>query len=550
MTYKYLYFLSLFVLVTTSYTQVNSWVSISNEFLTISMDTVTGRYIIYDNINYHPSKQIDKSFFPKDFLNPASPPPQDTTLSPILGSGTNAFNVTSFNIDNIPVIFGSLSGQWSTPPIIESNSIIYSWKIGTLNIIQRLEIITNSETLFPDAVQISYDVFNNDTDQSRDVKARIILDPVINNGQTNTFFLPNSEAITTEYSASLGVLPKYWITSDATGQLSSLSLKGLMLQKPNFIHITTIDRALKDIWEFRRMRNNNLSGKDTAVILFFNGSTIPPDTSTRIASTIITIPSLIDTFSNNGLEVRTSTFTSQNTTPISINLWLQNTLIDIFDTVHLELTLPPSLTAYTSLVQTLSDIGSGNVYPVTWNIGTESIEDDDYNLIVNVKGYQSGQLKSQFDIPIAININPQAPVNNTTMLTTTIDSAIDSTKETRQQRPNYVQIFESNDTLGYTSESLAEIHQYLQNNNSVENEKIIKMIETEQQLLQEIAMIEKSIAHINIQYQILSGVYKQLYKDNLTVDRDQINIQGLIDNINELEKNLLDQETAISNIIQ
>ncbi|MGL5955764.1 MAG: hypothetical protein ACRC0X_04065 [Brevinema sp.] len=543
MTHQYLYLLFFLSLLTTSYTQ--SWISISNEFLTVSMDTVTGRYIIYDNVNYHPDPQINKLFFPQDFLRPASPPPQDTALSPIVGAGTNAFNVTSFNIDNTPVVFGSLSGQWNNPPIVESNSIIYSWKISTLNIIQRLEIITNPETLFPDAVQVSYDIFNNDPNQSRQVKARMVLDPIINDGQTSPFFLPNSEAITTEYSASLGVLPEYWITGDYTGQLSSLSLKGLMPQKPNFIHLTTMDRALADMWEFRPMRNNNLNGKDTAVLLFFNGSTIPPNSSARIASTVITIPSLIDTFSNSGLEVRTSTFTSQKTTPVSINLWLQNTIPEIFDTVQLELIIPPSLTAYNPSVQTISDVGIGNTYPVTWNIGTESIENNDYNLVVNVRGYQNGQLKSQFDVPIVINIDPQAQINNTVALTTAIDTA----KETLKPNNN-MQVFENNDTLGYTSDSLAEIRQYLQNNNSIENKQIIQLIETEQQLLQEIAMIENSVTHINTQYQILLGIYRRLYQDNRATDREQINIQGLINNINDLEKNLLQQETAISNMLR
>ncbi len=534
------------ILCNTSYTQETSWVSISNEYISISVDKVTGRYIIYDATNSHIPSKIQKSFFPKNFLAPASP--NDSTLSPLLGDGTNAFNVTTFNIDGTPVVFGSSSGRWVDVPTVNSNSICYIWQIGTLNIIQRLEIITNFETLTPDAVEISYDVFNNHS-RSQQVQARMVLDTIINDGQSNTFFLPNNQPLVTEYSAALGVLPDYWMTSDHSGNISYLSLKSSMSQdlKPNYFHITTIDRALKDVWEFTSRKNNKLIEKDVAVVMFFDNNNIAPKTSKRIASTVVGVPSLMNTFQNNGLEARTSSFVRQSTLPVYVTLWLHNTSSEIFDNVELELQIPNSLTSYDLLKQQIPDLS--RIVPVTWRLDTDAKLNDNYNILAIVKGYKNGRLVSIFDVPLLINIDPQLK-NSALELANTIKNAQDNAIIlTNKNTVIPLEQFSKEDTLGSTSASLSKIYQHLQDNENIENKKLTKMIETEQQLIKEILEIDNSLKNVDNQYIILTELYKRLYSDETAIDREQINIQGLMDHINDIESTLLKQEKAISNMI-
>ncbi len=372
----------------------SAWVSISNEYVTVSMDSVTGRYIVYDTINYHPPANVSNNVFPSTFLTPASPPPQNSALSPILGNGTNAFNVTSFNIDGTAVVFGSREGRWASAPRINSDNISYTWSIGALNIVQNLTIVTNPETLFPDAVQISYDVFNNYTNEVRRVQARMVLDTIANDGQSNGFFLANSQPIVTEYAAPLGTMPEFWLTSDGTGFISILSLKGFSEivpeLRPQFTYFTTIDKALADKWEYNYSRNNRLADKDLAVLLYFQAQNVDPLTSKRIASMTVGIPSLYDTIENNGLEVRTSSFTSSKTTPVPVTLWVQNDSGAYFDTVELDLQVPSTLKTFDLTKRHINDFGSGKIYPVTWNIGTDAQVNSDYNISVNVKGYKNG----------------------------------------------------------------------------------------------------------------------------------------------------------------
>lgn len=535
----------------------SQWVSISNEYISVSMDIKTGRYIMYDvSTEYFPS-EIKKSFFPRSFLQYTSPiSPEDQRYLPLLGSSTNALNVTTINIDNTPVIFGAENGQWLSAPIIQNDSIIYGWAIGGLEIIQTIAIVTNTETLFPDALLITYDVINKDSITSRQVAARIVLDPNVGDNQVNAFFLPNHDLINNEYFVTLESLPEYWLTSDFTGEVSPSSLKGFVQNqhpiKPSKMYFTTINKALRNIWEYKYSKYTSIHRKDNAVVMFFDNQFVAPNSSIRIASTMVGIPSLINVFGDNGLEIRTSTFTSQQTTPLSVDLWLQNMKAEIFDEVVLEIKVPPTLEVYDSLIKRVDDVGYGNKHPVSWNIASKSKQGNTHDILIDVKGYQNGLITSQFDIPIVINIDDEFIINNTKDLLDTIDK----TKTTVQQltpiskETNILIVSEFNpgDTYGSTSESLSKIYTYLQKNDNVANKQIIKMIETEQVLIQEIVDIESSLLNINKQYDILLGIYERLYKDSSRIDREQINIQNLTDNIGDIEEKLKQQESMVSNM--
>lgn len=560
MNYKFR-FLFFFIILTLSnshiYTQSKEWVSISNQYISISMDIKTGRYIVYDAVKNNTPIDIETSFFPNSFLKYTSPIPlNDKNLSPFLGSSTNALNVTTISIDEMPVVFGSENGRWISPPVIQNNIIIYGWAIGGLEIIQTIAIVTNTETLFPDAVQITYDIINKDTTKYRKVAARLILDPTLGDNQNNAFYLPNYETINTEYTATLESLPEYWLTSDQTGELSSSSLKGFLQNqhpiKPRRIYLTTIDQALRDIWEYKYSKYSTINNKDNAVVLFFDPQSVAPNSSIRIASTMIGLPTLIDVFGNNGLEVRTSSFTSQKTTPLSIDLWLQNTNVAVFDEVTLEIKAPPTLDVFDPIIKKITAIGYKNKKPISWSISPKEQKGDSYDIVIDVKGYQNGIVTSQFNVPITINVDDQFENNNNKNLLDTIDQ----TKKTIQQltpiskQNNTLTLsqFNPGDTSGKNNTSLSKIYNYLQKNNSIENKQIIKMIETEQVLIQEIFDLEKNILDINKQYNILLGIYERMYKDSSKIDRDQINVQLLIDNISTFEEKIKQQESMISNI--
>lgn len=562
-------FLFFFILSTFSFThsQENtisladtSWVSISNEFIKVSMDTNTGRYVIYDQINYHPVEPMAQLSFPNQYLIPtAEASTVDKELSSILGKAPNTFNITSFNIDEFSVVFGSVNGNWIGSPIVEQDSIIYGWRIGGLDIIQTLSIITNPETLFPDGVAISYDVKNNNISNTRSIGTRMILDPTVGDRQKSPFYLPDNSSITTEYKAVTGSIPNYWIATDQTGSVSPLSIKGFLTgnntTRPNTLYLTTMDKALLDIWDYKYTRRKRIEGDDSAIILYYNNKEVLPNSTTRLASTVITIPSLMNTFSNNGLEVRTSSFTSKYTTPLSIDLWVNNTKPGNFDAIDLTLIVPQELEIYDNPTKKITNVNMlNNTIPITWSIGNTEPIGNTYEISATVKGYKNDIIISQLEIPITISLRSDYKVQNQKELIETVTVSISDIAQfpilptIPTTNTVVLESFLDGDTLGSASDRLAELYRYLKSANLEDNKQIIKMIETEQQLLKEIQETEQTLQQINNQYQILMNVYKRLYINSSLTDREHINIQGLIDNIQELEISLVEKERIFSTL--
>jgi len=565
---KVFFLIIIFTIQNTTYSQANNWVSISNEYIKVSMDKKTGRFIIYDVINFYPQTSKEAIKLP-DYLSDPSPIPiENKELSPILGQDPDVYNYTTINIDGYSVIFGSTDGIWISDPIVDRNNIIYAWRIGGVDIIQKIAITTNIDTQFVDAVSITYDIKNTSTNLTRKVGARLVFDPIIGDYKDIPFFIAQKRPIKNEYYAYRSMIPNYWIGADQKGTLSPLTIKGFLKGKglitPDEFYLTTMQKILQDKWEFNYNKRNRLSQDDTAVVLKYSPKEVAPNSSITIASTMLAQPSLINKFNDNGLEVRISTFTSKNTTPLPIDIWISNTGPDIFDTVELKLVIPKELEIFGSPKQILHDIGSLTIAKsVSWNIGSKENIGSTYEASIQVQGFKNGIVSSSFEIPITFDLAQNFIEENEKVLED-IAQQINSNIIQLPQSPSINQPlqntvpkqtntiiltdFNEGDVEGSTIEQLKKIYRHLRSLNSEDNSQIIKMIETEYQLLKEIQDTENSIHKINIQYEILLGVYKRLYLDKTDIDREQINIQHVIDNIEELQSQLKVQEINFSNI--
>lgn len=550
------FILSTFVSINFIFSQDNvssQWVTISNDYITISMDKSTGRYLVFDNeANYAPLN-VDSALTNIQYLKSSSPLPETlTSKSVILGKIPDALNFAILKINGSDIAFGSSSGKWLGSPIINSDSIVYGWRIGKLDIIQTIRISTNIDTLFQDAVTVSYDVINTDENLFNTVGVKIFLDPSVNEFLEVPFFLLDNQSIFNEYEYFKNNMPEFWLASDPSGNISSLSIKSFLkgpgIITPDKIYITTLDKALKNIWNFNFNKRNRLSQKDTAVLMFYDPKTIPPNDSITLASFQISKPALINTFQNNGLEARASTFSTKNTTPMIIDVWVKNVTNTIFDSVDLTIETPNWMTILDAPTKTLSYVGYLDIAtPVSWNITSKEDIGRSADIRIKVEGKQNGIVTSSFDIPITVNLVAPFKQNNTTELKTAVANAV--TNIITQPSINFEQ-FQPNDTSGITSETLEKVYQQLKSINSTESREIIKLIDTEQQLLKEIKETEKSINEINMQYAILLGIYQNLYVNSNTVDVGHIKIQEISDNLEQLENQLQQQEKSYSKISQ
>ncbi|SFB82231.1 hypothetical protein SAMN02745150_00952 [Brevinema andersonii] len=549
---KYIVIITLVFLPHALYSQDN-WVSISNEFLKVSLDPQTGRYIIADAQNPYLPKIT--SLNAPEFIVPLTPV-QDKILSEnaILGQIQNALNFTTLNINGTPIVFGSPEGRWLSVPIISEarDQILYAWRLGDVDILQIISIIKNPDTLLNDAVSVTYQ-FRNNSGRIQKIGARLVLDPTPGDGQDIPFMLPGDIEINTETELSSSDIPEYWFSTDQSGQLSPYTVRGILQSsrttKPDRILFTSLNNALSNPWTIRHNPRNLLSDQDTAVVMYYNPQELSPNSS-RSITTIIGISGVINT-SNNGLKINSSVMSAQDQNPIRLDFWVQNTSTEIFDQVNLDLKIPPGFNMLSSNPKTLEDLGpQSSARFVGWKISSINNTSSTFQATLTAQGLRNGNVVATLNIPITFTIESNMAANEEFLIKETAAQTL----ETLQNEDNIPSIslvlegFMPEDTYGSTSENLDALYQYFADNTQEDSSYIIKIIETERQLLEEIREAERNINEVNQQYKILRSVYKQLYENKNTIDSYQINIQQVQDKLNSTEEKLKTQQQSYSNL--
>ncbi|MGL4388860.1 MAG: hypothetical protein ACRCTJ_05660 [Brevinema sp.] len=536
----------------TSSPTLSSWVSISNEYITIAMETNTGRYLLFDNEARYSALNIDSVLSNNTFLKTLPPLPAALSNKPsVLGKTPDALNFTTLNINSNKIIFGSSIGSWITSPIIESNKIIYAWKLGDLEIIQTLSIATNIDTQFKDALTVEYTAINNSESTFSSIETRAFIDPSVNEYLDVPFFLLDNKSILNEQEFFKSTMPKFWLAADPSGNISSLSIKSFLkapsIITPNTLYLTSTDRALRDIWNFTFNPRNRIAKKDSVVLMYFDQQDIPPTDSRLLASFQISKPALMNTFQNNGLEVRASSFSTKNTSPMLINVWILNTTNMIYDTADLTLIVPEWLTILDGPTKRVTEIGNSNIAtPVSWNITSLESVGRTADIKVLVEGKQNGIITSRFEAPITVNLVPDFQSNNQNILKSVAKKTV--AKNIITPKIN-LESFLPGDTAGATTANLNRIYQKLKKIKSKEAQEIVKLIETENELIKEIEDTEKTINEINNQYQILLGIYQNLYEDKNPIDYSYFRIEEISDKIKKTQHRLKQQESVYSNTL-
>ncbi|MGL4561331.1 MAG: hypothetical protein ACRCV0_03460, partial [Brevinema sp.] len=409
----------------------------------------------------------------------------------------------------------------------------------------------NVDTQFEDALTVEYTVINTSESRFNTIETRVLLDPTVNEYLEVPFFLLDNKSIINEQEYTKSTMPEFWLAADPSGNISSLSIKSFLktpnILTPKKLYITSMDRALLDSWDFSFNRRNRIAKKDSAVIMYFDELSVPPSDSRIIASFQISKPALINTFQNNGLEARASSFATKNTTPMIINVWLKNTTNIIYDDVELTLNVPEWLSILDAPIKRVSQIGNLDIpTPISWNITSKESVGRTADLKILVQGKQNGVITSTFEVPITVNLVPDYQSNNSKALSQTIQETL--AQNTIIPPTIRVEKFLPGDVSGARIDNLEIIYNNLKKINSTEAQEIIRLIDTENELLQEIEETEKSIDEINKQYQILLGIYNNLYLDDKSIDRSYIRIEDIVNNIQKIQIRLKQQEKIYSNI--
>lgn len=563
MKIKLLGILSILCFCVPIFAQTNSseWISISNEYIRISLDKKTGRYVISDVQNTYPTKNIPVPSLP-EYIEPASPI-SSNIISPqsvLLGSIPNAANLAVFSINDSTVTFGSQAGRWLSSPIVSSNEsqIIYTWKLGALEIMQVLSIVSNKDTLLNDAVRISYYVQNKGDNIER-LGGKIILDPSTGDGQETPFRLPEGTNITTEYRITRGELPDYWFSTDQRGELSPYTIRGFLKggdnTTPDSVTFTTLKNALKAPWSTYLNTKRPLKNTYTAVILMYDPKPLSPG-ETKVLTTTIGVSGIVNG-RNNGLRIDSSVFSAQDTNPIKLDFWVNNTSSDFYDQVILELQAPSVFNILSQNPQEINNLAPmGMPYYVGWQITSTSDLSGNYQVQLNARALKNGETVASLSMPFAFSLNSNSVAGENERINQAINDSLSNllTPSPSSPAPLSVSVATSGylpgDTFGPASDSLGKLYDYLIASEFDNVEDILKLIETERQLMKEITELQRSLSVINNQYEVIRRIYKQLYEDNTYVERSQYQIQNIEDSLSRSEKKISDQESSMQELLQ
>ncbi|MGL5254679.1 MAG: hypothetical protein ACRC9L_06790 [Brevinema sp.] len=548
--YKALFFSIIFV--TMSHTQSPSdWVTVSNDLIRVSLDPSTGRYIVSDVGARYLSNQFTLKDIPQHF--PVAAPLTNNVIlrSSVLGSMPHAANTALFNINGSLVTFGSAPGQWVSPPIAnqENGEIIYSWRLAGFEIIQVLTIVSNRETLLQDAVSVTYQIQNNSSN-ILNAGIKMVLDPSPGDGQEMPFRLPEGVNISQETRFTRANMPEYWLSTDQQGSLSSNTVRGLLrgtgTTRPDSLIFTTLENALKARWDHYLNTSLSLVSNDTAVVLVYNPAEILPGNS-RTVSTIVGISGVMNN-ENNGLKINSSVFMAQESNPARLGFWVINTSEESFDYINLELATPPTLSLLSERVRVMSALMPGEERYVEWLVSNPSDEAGNFRISLSAEGLRGGIEDTSLRMPFTVRWGSSARSSESDALQQAVEEAVSIQDALPQKAEKGT--FQMEDTLGPTSETLARLRDYLASSYIDNVDEIIKLIDTEQQLIKEIIENERNLAEIDQQYTILRRVYRKMYETTPVEDRDGIPLQQLQDRLLNDERKLKEQERKLDSVLK
>ncbi|MDD4295801.1 MAG: S-layer homology domain-containing protein [Ruminiclostridium sp.] len=198
---------------------------------------------------------------------------------------------TSFKIDGNDYIFGNSYGfmgvdtEFTSPEITgKSNSSV--WTLGDIQIVQKLELISDPDNPNVGNVKITYEVTylensKPDSKKSVTIGARILLDTMLGSNDGAPIFIPGEQQPITNERKLTGVeVPQYWRGADNVFSPKVVSYgftDGWGNQCPDEMIIGHWSGLSQSKWEYEVNSGLNFSGKenqygsaDSAVALYWN----------------------------------------------------------------------------------------------------------------------------------------------------------------------------------------------------------------------------------------------------------------------------------------
>lgn len=174
-------------------------------------------------------------------------------------------------------------GQIIQHPTIIDDSIISSWQLGPIEVIQRLSLTRSSTTGLIDTAKIEYQVHNTDNISHR-VAVRLVLDTMLGYNDGAPFRFGEKEVLTDTILYGEEI-PDSWLALDSlsdTRVIAQGTLRGGEITTPDRVIFSNWGSIADSLFDFDVVPGRDFTRKgefelDSAIAMFWNPVTLAPD---------------------------------------------------------------------------------------------------------------------------------------------------------------------------------------------------------------------------------------------------------------------------------
>lgn len=477
-------------------------VELSNDFIKISVDDSSSRFAL-ETVEGEMGNSRDN-------------------FMPLLYQKTPLTSFTTININGESVIFGSDSGNFLKRPYIDGKKIISGWEYNGILIVQEIGITIGASTGLDDTMTITYKLNNK---SGRKIKAgfRILLDVLTGPSKPKGFGVPGQGTITRETQFFRDNIPPYWFIFDnfenpvirAQGTLS-----GAGNTKPDRLVFAAWDRFYDNTWEFavdskRELRRIATPEFDSAAAVYYDPIDLEKDQSMLVSTSYGMYGTSFFTEKDMMLSLTVPNDPGHPPIPVSASFINQGKLI--LDRVQMEIFLPKGfrLSQDETNVFTFIKIETNREYSALWNLTSGSIGGN-FKVKVRATAWNENisnviESDQNFNINYVENPLPTNIVKKPEVKPVTVKPVVTAPVVT------------------------------ITNQMVVVDEVTNEASPEEEQLVKEINQLDKLIDEINKKYQVLMGIYKNVYKP------DQKFMDEIEADLKKYQDSLQHQESILSN---
>ncbi len=479
------------------------FIELSNDYVKVSVDYDSARFYLEISSNDFNNKFENN----KALLFKKTPPTSFTTIA----------------IDNQYYIYGSDAGNFKKKPLLDSKKIQSEWIIKDVSIIQEVSLINGQSTGNEDTMLIVYKITNKKNKKSM-IGLRMLLDTVAGDLSARAFGIPGQGKIDKETRIVRDDIPPYWYYLDnydnpVFGAMDTTMGDGIT--KPDRIIFAGWVRLTDNPWELvvdstRDFRRPGTSQYNSAAAMYYDPVEIDKDKNIGITNIFGKYsPSY---FTDKDMLMSLNVPKEPPSPPIPVAVELVNQAKTVMDKLEFEIIIPNGFK--------LSD-NETNIIDF-FKVETNASKKVLWNLI-------NGNIGGKFQV----TVKASGWINNNVQ---TIEAVKDFTINYFTGAPLQ--------TTNLVSGPLSNTNFVLTNTNVIATNIIFTLpavvSEQEKRLIKEIGQLDDLINDVNKKYQILMGIYKNLYMTNeIFLNEIDTNIQNFNDKLHDFEFNMSNENMLI-----